>query len=55
MAEYHCKLSPDHMEIIISNDHAPISLKHILEVKTISKESSSPGRCSSVCVCVCSF
>lgn len=33
---YHCKLSNDHKQIIISGDHLPISMKHILEVKTIS-------------------
>jgi hypothetical protein len=40
--EYHCKLSPDHKEVIISNDHSPINMKHILEVKTINVE-ASPG------------
>ncbi len=38
---YHCKLSNDHKQLIISNDHFPINMKHILEVKTISAE--EPG------------
>ena len=43
--DYHCKLSPDHDEIIISSDHEPINMRHILEVKTVSTEPTSPGQC----------
>jgi len=35
-AEYNCKLSPDHRQILISDDHASISMKNILEVKTLT-------------------
>lgn len=35
-AEYNCKLSPDHRQILISDDHASINMKNILEVKTLT-------------------
>ena len=42
------------MEIIISDDHAPINMKHIVEVKTVSKETSSPGKYG-CCACKAVF
>ena len=33
--EYFCKLSIDHRQIVISNDHLSIDMKQILEVKTL--------------------
>ncbi|CAI8055513.1 Zinc finger FYVE domain-containing protein 21 [Geodia barretti] len=37
-AEYLCKLSTDHRQILISQDHLPIAMRHILEVKTLHGE-----------------
>ena len=38
--EYNCKLSPNHRQILISNDHSHINMKQILEVETRTGDST---------------
>ena len=46
-AEYLCKLSTDHRQILISQDHLPIAMRHILEVKTLHGEGMAVHHCMS--------
>ena len=48
--EYHCQLSPDHKYVVISNEHLPINMKHILEVKTLTGDY---GKCKGIVCLMC--